>query len=80
MLLRVDRSASRHQHRTSPLTLFATSASAPATTPIYAHTQAKNNQNLKFLLYCIQCCLACIQKAIEVVTRNAYIFVALKGG
>ncbi len=40
---------------------------------------AKNNQQLKFLLLCIQCCLMCLQKAIEVVTRNAYIFSALKG-
>jgi len=40
---------------------------------------AKNNSQLRFVLCCIQCCLACLQKAIEVVTRNAYIYTALKG-
>ncbi len=40
---------------------------------------AKNNSQLRFLLCCVQCCLKCLQKAIEVVTRNAYIYTALKG-
>lgn len=41
--------------------------------------QAKNNSSLRFMLCCIQCCLKCLQTMIEVVTRNAFVFVALKG-
>ncbi len=41
--------------------------------------QAKNNSYLRFVLCCIQCCLKCLQSLVEVVTRNAYVFTALKG-
>lgn len=34
---------------------------------------------VKFALCCIQCCLKCMQVLVEMVTRNAYIYVALKG-
>lgn len=40
--------------------------------------QAKNNQTLKWALCCIQCCLKCLQSIVEVVTRNALIYIALK--
>lgn len=40
---------------------------------------AQNNATLKYILCCIQCCLKCLQSLVEVVTRNAYVFVALKG-
>ena len=36
-------------------------------------------QTMQFIACCVQCCLKCIQWAVEVVTRNAYIIVALKG-
>jgi hypothetical protein len=42
--------------------------------------QAKNNASLRFILCCIQCCLKCLQSLVETVTRNAYVFTALKGG
>ncbi len=42
--------------------------------------RAKNNASLRFILCCIQCCLKCLQSLVETVTRNAYIFTALKGG
>ena len=41
--------------------------------------QAKKNSQLKFILCCIQCCLKCLQSLVETVSRNAYIFIALKG-
>jgi hypothetical protein len=40
---------------------------------------AEKNTAIKFLLCCINSCLACIQKCVEVLTKNAYIFIALKG-
>lgn len=41
--------------------------------------QAENNSSIKFIFCCIQCCLKCLQSLVEIVTRNAYVFVALKG-
>lgn len=41
--------------------------------------RAKNNAQLRFILCCIQCCLKCLQSLVETVSRNAYIFIALKG-
>jgi len=41
--------------------------------------QGKTNSQVKFLLCCINCCLKCIQSCVEVITRNGYIFIALKG-
>lgn len=35
--------------------------------------------SVRFALCCIQCCLKCLQTCVEMVTRNAYIYVALKG-
>ena len=35
--------------------------------------------SVRFVLCCIQCCLKCLQTLVEMVTRNAYIFIALKG-
>ncbi len=52
---------------------------------IFAYIQKKmkdagqNNTVAKFVMCCIQCCLSCLQTLVEVVTRNAYVFVALKG-
>ena len=40
---------------------------------------AENNSAIKFILCCVNCCLWCIQKCVEVLTTNAYIYIALKG-
>jgi len=40
---------------------------------------AANNPAIKFILCCVNCCLWCIQKCVEVLTTNAYIYIALKG-
>lgn len=48
----------------------------------YIHKQmaAKNPSNsIKMIGMCIQCCLKCIQSCVELITRNAYIFIAVKG-
>lgn len=34
---------------------------------------------LRFLCCCVQCCLGCLQKFVELVTRNAYVYTAIKG-
>ena len=34
---------------------------------------------LKFLCCCVQCCLGCLQRFVELITRNAYIYTAIKG-
>ena len=41
--------------------------------------QAEKNMALKFLLYCVQCLLACLEALVKVVTRNSFIFIQLKG-
>lgn len=41
--------------------------------------QAQNNRLLKAVFCLIQCCLLCLQKCVELVTRNAFIVVAIKG-
>jgi choline transporter-like protein 2/4/5 len=41
--------------------------------------QADKNPILKFLMCCIQSCLACLELLVKVVTRNSYIFMQLKG-
>ena len=41
--------------------------------------QAQKNMALKFLLYCVQCLLACLEALVKVVTRNSFIFIQLKG-
>lgn len=33
----------------------------------------------RFALCCLQCCLKCLQVVLEMVTRNAYVWIALKG-
>ena len=40
---------------------------------------AKGNSWLAFALCCANCCLSCLDCCIQVVTKNAYIYVALKG-
>lgn len=40
---------------------------------------AKQNSMVRFLLCCVHCFLKCLQAIVEIVTRNAYIFTALKG-
>jgi len=40
---------------------------------------AENNPWLSFLLCCANCCLKCIDCCIQVITKNAYIFAAVKG-
>lgn len=40
---------------------------------------AEKNSALKFLLCCANCCLMCLKVCIEVITRNSYIYVAIKG-
>ena len=40
---------------------------------------AKTNSWLSFMLCCANCCLACLDCCIRVITKNAYIYVALKG-
>lgn len=49
----------------------------------YAQRQSKQlaegNRAVKALVCCVQCCLKALQAFIEVVTRNAYIYIALKG-
>jgi hypothetical protein len=45
----------------------------------FALQNGQNTGTVRFLMCCIQCCLKCIQTAIEVITRNAYVYVALKG-
>lgn len=47
----------------------------------YLQRQLKGNQNNKALQWafcCIQCCLKMLQSLVEMITRNAYILVALK--
>lgn len=34
---------------------------------------------MRFICCCVSCCLLCIQKCLELITRNAYIYSALKG-
>lgn len=41
--------------------------------------RAKGNAQAQFALCCVNCCLKCIQTCVEMITRNAYIFTALKG-
>ena len=38
-----------------------------------------NSAWLKFLCCCVQCCLGCLQRFVELITRNAYIYTAVKG-
>ena len=37
------------------------------------------SQWLKFLCCCLQCCMWCLQKVVELVSRNAFIYTAVKG-
>lgn len=55
---------------------------------VFAYIQRQLNKSnggagpsapVKFVMCCIQCCLKCLQTVVEMVTRNAYIFIALKG-
>jgi choline transporter-like protein 2/4/5 len=39
----------------------------------------KSSILIRWLFFCIQACLKCVQSLVEAVTTNAYIFVALKG-
>ena len=39
----------------------------------------KGSVLIRWLFFCIQACLKCLQSLVEAVTTNAYIFVALKG-
>jgi len=41
--------------------------------------QAEKSMVLKFLLYCVQCLLSCLESLVKVVTRNSFIFIQLKG-
>jgi choline transporter-like protein 2/4/5 len=41
--------------------------------------RAKNNRLMKAIMCVVSCCLWCIQKVLEVVSRNAYVYVAIKG-
>lgn len=40
---------------------------------------AGSNSGINFLLCCINCCLKCLQACVEVITRTAYIYIAIKG-
>ena len=40
---------------------------------------AEGNSWLKFALCMVNCCLACLDCCVQLITRNAYIFVAIKG-
>eukprot|EP00828_Plagiopyla_frontata_P032760 TRINITY_DN4262_c0_g2_i4.p1 TRINITY_DN4262_c0_g2~~TRINITY_DN4262_c0_g2_i4.p1 ORF type:complete len:280 (+),score=21.48 TRINITY_DN4262_c0_g2_i4:77-916(+) len=51
---------------------------------VYIQEQAEktgitDNKFIKFLLYCAQCCVACLERFIEFINRNAYIQIALQG-
>jgi len=37
------------------------------------------NSFTRFLLSCANCCLACIERTIKILTRNAYIYMAIEG-
>lgn len=39
----------------------------------------EKSRMIRMFLCCLQCCLKCVQSCIEMVTRNAYIFIAVKG-
>lgn len=39
----------------------------------------KKNCLLRFAMKCVQCCMWCMQKIVEVVCREAYLYIALKG-
>lgn len=39
----------------------------------------KNSSTIRFIMCCIQSCLWCLQKCVEFITRNAFIYIALKG-
>jgi hypothetical protein len=49
----------------------------------YIQRQTKQQTNdsrlIKFIFCCVQCCLKCLQACVEMVTRNAYIYIAIKG-
>lgn len=38
-----------------------------------------NNILMKIMFKVVQCCLWCFEKCLKFITRNAYIFIALKG-
>lgn len=45
----------------------------------YLQRQSKSMQNnsaMRAIMCCVQCCLKLMQSVIEIVTRNAYIFVS----
>jgi choline transporter-like protein 2/4/5 len=39
----------------------------------------KENATVKFIIYCINCWLACIERVIKIISKNAYIITAIKG-
>lgn len=39
----------------------------------------KNNKALQFMLTCLQCCMACVERLIKFMNRNAYIQMAIHG-
>jgi len=41
--------------------------------------QAESNSWLKWALCCVNACLACLDCCVQMITRNAYIYVAIKG-
>lgn len=41
--------------------------------------QGQDSKTVKMLMCALKCCLWCLQKCIEVVTRNAFIIIAIKG-
>jgi hypothetical protein len=40
---------------------------------------AEGNAWIKWALCLVNCCLACLDCCVQLITRNAYIFVAIKG-
>lgn len=44
-----------------------------------AKRSGQDTTMIKFVGCCVSCCLWCIQKCVEMVTRNAYIFTAMRG-
>ena len=39
----------------------------------------QDSQWLRFLCCCVQCCMGCLQRFVEFISRNAYIYTAIKG-